>query len=77
MKMVETTDGMKWMLDSGCMNHTTGSRKAFVEESYVGFPADQGNMKIGSRELISVVGIVSVKTHIWTPERGGKNPVID
>ena len=30
-------------------------------------------MKVASSELISVVGIGSVKMHIWTPERGREN----
>ena len=51
----------------------TGSRQAFVEETYVSLPADQRQMKMASGELISVVGIGSIKTHIWTPQRGREN----
>ena len=73
LKTMETMDGMKWMLDSGCTNHMTGCRHAFVEESYVSFRADRPQMKTVSGELISVVGIGSVKTHIWTPRGGREN----
>jgi len=64
---------MKWMLDSGCTDHMTGSQQAFVEETYVSFPADRRQNKTASGELISVVGIGSVKTHIWTPRGGREN----
>ena len=40
LKTIETANGMKWMLDSGCTNHMTGSRQAFVEETYVSLLVD-------------------------------------
>ena len=45
LKAVATTEGMKWMLDSGYTNHMTGSRQAFVEGTYVCFPVDRRQMK--------------------------------
>ena len=41
LKTIETADRMKWILDSGCTNHITGCRQAFVEKTYVSLPADQ------------------------------------
>jgi len=67
---VGVTNEIEWVVDSGCTNHMTGNRNAFVKETYVSLSADRRQMKTATGELVSAAGIGTVQTDTWTPGGG-------
>jgi len=58
------------VVDSGCTNHLTGNRNAFVKETYVSLSANRRQMKTAMGELVSAAGIGTVQTYTWMPGAG-------
>jgi len=67
---VAVTNEIEWVVDSGCMNHITGNRNAFVKETYVSLSAHRCQMNTATGELVSAAGIGTVQTYTWTPGGG-------
>ena len=71
---VGVTNEIEWVVDSGCTNHMTGNRNAFVKENYVSLSANRRQIKTATGELVSAAGIGTVQTYTWTPG-GGRQPL--
>jgi len=67
---VGVTNEIEWVVDSGCTNHMTGNRNAFVKETYVSLSANRPQMQTATGELVSAAGIGTVQTYTWTPGGG-------
>jgi len=71
---VGVTNEIQSVVDSGCTNHTSGNRNAFVKETYVSLSANQCQMKTAAGELVSATSIGTVQTYTWMPG-GGRQPL--